>query len=144
MGVSTDGQISYGLLLTEDQELPWDEEPYEGDIEEWWCYEVLGFTPSTSDEEIEVIIEEEEAFIKRNGKIPISLVNACSGDYPTWIIAIPESILTASRGFPQIFNPMTLAENAPLKWNGILTNFCKHHGVKYTGVPQWYLSSYWG
>ena len=36
------------------------------------------------------------------------------------------------------------AENASLKWNVILTDFCKKYSLEYEGVPQWYLSSYWG
>jgi len=44
MGVSTDGQICYGICVDE-IELPWDES-YDGDIESWWTFEVLGFKHS--------------------------------------------------------------------------------------------------
>jgi hypothetical protein len=45
MGVSTDGQIGYGVVFEEGYKFPWDKYP-SGDIEDWWTEEVLGFKHS--------------------------------------------------------------------------------------------------
>ena len=36
MGVSTDGQICFGIAFEECTEFPWDSEEYDGDIDAWW------------------------------------------------------------------------------------------------------------
>ena len=46
MGVSTDGIIAFGIVLDEGQELPWDDEPGDGDFEDWWR-KVNGWTEDT-------------------------------------------------------------------------------------------------
>lgn len=44
MGVSTDGQLSYGVVIKEDYELPWENTLHNGDIDDWWL-DVRGFKP---------------------------------------------------------------------------------------------------
>jgi len=41
MGVSTDGQICFGIALDDDEatKFPWDTDEHDGDIEHWWLYE---------------------------------------------------------------------------------------------------------
>ena len=43
MGVSTDGQICYGILLAEGIELPWNDEKYDDGIYDWWLCTVKGY-----------------------------------------------------------------------------------------------------
>ena len=44
MGMSTDGEIHYGIKFDEDFVFPWNTDEFEYDIEEWW-QEVGGFQP---------------------------------------------------------------------------------------------------
>lgn len=158
MSISTDGQICYGILLEEDITFPWQDESYGGLIEDWYCYGVLGFKHpfelldshgdyidgiKPSEERLTQYFQEKRDFLKKHPPLPVAMVNVCSWNNPVWIIAISESVIEANRGDPTVFRPMDLAENAPLKWNLTLTDFCKTHKIPFEGYPQWYLSSYW-
>jgi len=51
MGTTTNGVICYGIQFDEDTEFPWNDKEYEGenydgDIDRWWLYDVLGFKHS--------------------------------------------------------------------------------------------------
>lgn len=153
MSVSTDGQICFGVLLEEGAELPWNDESYDGDIENWWLA-INGFKSSVEiyDEKGEYIggkrpddatitkyFDEKHDFLKKHPVL--ELVNYCSGDYPMYILAVPRTVLSASRGYPHEFNPSLLyvTDNE----RNSLVAFCKEHGLE-VGEPRWYLSSYWG
>jgi hypothetical protein len=146
MGVSTDGQICFGILLNE--ETPWEvvdddgEKIYE-DIEDWWL-EIKGFNPPVSyAENWEQWYEYKKNFKKEN-PLPVTLVNACSGEYPLWILAISVTLIEANRGCPVAFDP---AEEL-ITWPNnvkILTDFCQEHEINIGDeTPKWWLSSYWG
>src|SRR5437868_783086 len=102
MSVSTDGQIGYGVIFEDGCEFPWGD----SDPEQWWRNE-CGFKSS----------------------FPVELVNYCSGDYPMYMLAVPSSILSNSRGYPEEFDPIKLVvtdkEKAPL------IDFCKKYNLKY-------------
>lgn len=155
MGVSTNAQICYGIMLDEDAELPWDEDF--DDEYDWWLIEVLGFkrsfemfTPAGdwiggkrwSEEKIKQYDEEMRDFEKSNPALPITLVNYCSDDYSMYIIAIPETCNSARRGYPEKINPSSLVVTDEQKCK--LIKFCETHGIDFEDEPQWYLSSYWG
>lgn len=157
MGTTTDGQICFGVLTEEDYEFPWDKEPYDGDEIEWWIFEVLKFKPSFEiwDDEgncingiqpehsvLDEYYKERRKFIDSNKKIPIKLVNYCSCDCPMYIVAIPETVIEASRGYPESFDPSRLKYSEESKKE--LLDFCKQYDIGYDEDPQWYLSSYWG
>jgi len=36
MGVSTDAQISFGVMFPEGYEFPWEKDEYDWDINTWW------------------------------------------------------------------------------------------------------------
>lgn len=112
MGVSTDGQICYGILFDEDYEFPWASTRHE-DEEEWWR-EVTGFNPSfrpftkegdftngvtREDPRIDVFFDEQRAWDQEH-PLPVKLVNVCSDSAPQYILATPSSCKTASRGYP--------------------------------------------
>lgn len=156
MGTSTNGQICYGIVIgeDEDQELPWNDEKYEGDIDEWWLIEACGYKPSVelyddagnylngrepTKEETSRYFEERREFEKAH-PLPVVLVNYCSGDYPMYAIATPSSVITANRGNPTLFVPSLL--DVAREEAEALQRFCAEHGIE--GTPQWMLTSYWG
>jgi len=155
MGQSTNGQICFGNAYEEDFEFPWDAEPWNGDHEDWWRAE-CGYAPSKElfDGEGDYIdgIKPEQAVIDAYFKeqrdfdaahpFPVSLVNYCSGDYPMWILAVPSSVLSNSRGEARAFRPAEL--DVSDEEIAALREFC----IKYDLIPAedatWYLTSYWG
>lgn len=156
MGVSTDGEISYGIPFDEDFEFPWDDELYDGDIEDWWRA-VNGYKPPfnlydergepiggvrPSFERISEYFTPRDAFDKEH-PIPVELVNAQSGEYPAYIIALKGTVLTASRGYPKAFDPASLIVTDDQR--NTLIEFCNTHDIDIDDKePHWYLSSYWG
>lgn len=157
MGVSTDGQICYGIELEEGAEFPWTGSKYSGDLEDWWLFEILGFRhtfemftlagnwiggePWPKDKVAEYFAEEWD-FRKTHPPLPVKLVNYCSGDYPMYILVVPDTYQIAERGYPETFVPSELQVTEQQTKD--LIKFCKDHGIEFDGEPQWYLSSYWG
>lgn len=154
MGVSTDGQICYGVKFEEGYEFPWDID-HDGDIEEWWLA-VKGFKPSVevydSDGEYINGIEPEESvinnyyqekrdFVKANPR-PVEEVNYCSGNCPMYILAIPSSCKSNSRGYPESFKPEELAVTDEEKSG--LAAFIEEYELEPESEPGWWLSSYYG
>lgn len=154
MGVSTDGQICFGIMFEEGAEFPWDED-FGGDIDEWWMH-VTGYVPSIHpytgdgkyapgfsehDPRIKEYYDEQRAWEKEH-PCPIELVNYCSADCPMYIIAVPRTCNSCRRGYPEKFDPTDLTVKAS-EGEGLL-EFCAKHGIEVEGKPEWYLSSYWG
>lgn len=156
MGVSTNGVICYGIEFDEDTSFPWDDEKYEGDIDNWWLHGVIGFKPAVeiygedgnyidgkepSDEVLDAYYAEKRAAEDAN-PLPVELVNYCSADYPMYIIAVPSTIKRALRGYPTWFEPAALTVTDEEKAS--LLAFCNTHGIVTLAEPSWWLSSYWG
>lgn len=156
MGQSTDGQICYGILFEEDYEFPWDLEPYNGDYDEWWTYGIQGFKHSfelfdengewlngiePSEDIKDSYYKEEWDFKKSHPKLPITLWNVCSADYPQYIMSVGKG-LSASRGYPEELNlsEFIVTEEQTKQ----LIDFCNEYGIEIKNKPNWYLSSYWG
>lgn len=155
MGVSTNGEISYGVAFDEGYEFPWDKD-HDGDIDDWWIYGVHGFKHSFElfdsagnylngrkppEDEISRYFDEKREFAAAH-PLPVELVNYCSGDYPMYVLAVPGVGIVARRGYPTEFAPEKLAvtengRNAFLK-------FCADHGIELPKEPEWLLTSYWG
>jgi hypothetical protein len=159
MSTSTDGQICFGVLIGDEDEvsLPWKDEEWDGDIEHWWIYKVLGFKHSfevfdekgdylpgfnKDSKEIDQYFKEKREFKKNCLQCPVEPVNCCSLDYPSWILAVPSTVITASRGEPQEFKPENLRVTIDEVSN--LLKFCSDYEIEFEGDPHWYLSSYWG
>lgn len=157
MSTSTNGQICYGYILSEDAELPWRNDEYDYDIETWWTYGVLGFKhsfelfdekgnwiePRQSKEIEDKYFQEQRDFEETHEKLPYELVNYCSDDYPMYILAITKTCMIARRGYPEKFSPQEM-EMISQEENTDLSDFCKKYGIETEGKPGWYLSSYWG
>lgn len=154
MGTNTDGQICYGILLDEDCDpLPWDAEEYDSDIDGWWLdemhfensmeiYDTCGRMEGVTREDISKYFEERRSFLEEH-PLPIEVVNVCSLDCPMWVLAIPGSTITASRGYPvEIATSHFNLEHR--EWDKSLLAFCKTFKIEFEDKPKWYLSSYWG
>jgi hypothetical protein len=154
MSTSTDAEISFGVRFEEDTEFPWDDEKYEGEVDHWWL-EVTGYKPEheiyddkgnyiqpkASEAEVNAYFAYRRHWLDAH-PLPFELVNYCSLDYAAYILAVPGSIIRASRGYP---TPVSLNLSSPpnLPIQDLLT-FCKKYGLKFEGDPCWWLSSYWG
>lgn len=153
MGVSTNGQICFGIAFEEGTEFPWHSD---GIIEDWWVYKVHNFKHSKdlydsegeylngvkpSDAEVTKYYAEYRAFLEAH-PIPVKEVNYCSGDYPMWILAVPDSVLSCGRGDPTTFSPSSLSVTEEEK--AALVLFCDLYEIETTNEPDWLLTSYWG
>lgn len=157
MGVSTDGQICYGILIDEEEGLPWENEEFDWTIENWWR-KLQGFQSSAPilDDEGNYLngvepTEEQEAFYFKERKafdqahpLPLAFesVNVCSGNNPEYILAIPDTCLTANRGYPKSFAPGQLVVSEESR--AALVKFCQDYEIATDGEPKWWLSSYYG
>lgn len=156
MGQSTNGQICYGIMFEEDFEFPWAGDDGESDIDDWWIYQVHGFKHDfelydeagnhlpgkrpPSAEDLEKYYGPKRAFEKAN-PLPVKLVNYCSGDCEMYILAVPRTVLTARRGYPEEFKPEDLVVSETER--ATVQAFCVQHGIEMPAEPKWYLSSLW-
>jgi len=160
MGVSSNGHICYGIVFNEDYKFPWNCDKYEGDIDLWWIYEICSYTDpfelwdetgnyvggiKPSEDKIDEWYKVRREFEKEH-PVPVSLVNYCSGDYPMYILAIPDTYVSCSRGGPVKFSmdKKVYAHEA----QG-LVNFCEKYCQPQDEyyefpemTPEWYVSSY--
>lgn len=153
MGVSTNGQICFGVGFDDGFEFPWEE--YDDGIHDWWR-EVQGFAPPVQIYDkygeylngVEPSKEDESAYYDAKHKweeenpLPVELVNARSMSYPLWILAVAGTVVTARRGYPEEIFPATMLVTDSRK--EFLLDFCKKYGIDTNGAePAWYLSSFW-
>jgi hypothetical protein len=155
MGVSTDGIIAFGVPCIDDAALPWDAEPFCGDMNEWWR-SVNGFVDvhqpfdehgnyaegwSGDDPRLAEYTAAREAFDKRT-PLPVSVEDCCSASCPKYAIVLPETVVRCYRGFPATFNPDSLI--ASFFRDQRLREFIRQYGIETEGEPRWLLMSYWG
>jgi hypothetical protein len=122
MGVSTDGQICYGIKFDGEYNFPWDDDQWES-IDDWWIYGVCGYkNPFEMFDEagswiggarwpegkIRTYYDTKYDFEKEH-PLPIELVKHCHNDYPMYILAVSSTCLVASRGYPENFDPFALS-----------------------------------
>jgi hypothetical protein len=156
MGVSTDGQLCFGILFEEGYNFPWDDDEYEGDLEKYWR-SLKGFVnpveyPYDENHDYKPGISgfndpKVQAYYNaifewgKNNPAPIEIVNYCSGDVPMYIIATKN--ISANRGYPAVIDPDFLNIDYE-KEKKIILDFLSDCGVETEEEPKWYLSSYWG
>jgi len=144
MSTSTDGQICFGVLV---DELPDD------NLDSWWL-DVLGYEPpfklyesgsyingvKPSEDKIKEYYAHKFDFQEIH-PLPVTLINYCSRDHPMYILAVPSSVRSARRGYPEPFDPagLKVEQNEVEK----LLRFCDDYNLK-CSWPRWWLSSYWG
>jgi len=152
MGTSTNGHLCYGVAFEEDFEFPW----VDGEIEDWWTYTVHGFKHSFEifdgdgnylngrkppEDEVSRYFEERRAFDAAH-RLPVALVNYCSGDYPMYALAAPSTVRTATRGSPTVIDPASLVVADDER--DALLRFLAEHDIEAPEAPAWLLTSYWG
>jgi len=113
MGVSSDGQICYGIAFEEDYEFPWLDEKWSDDKEEdWWITDICGYKPPfeicnehgeyfdgirPTQEKINQYFKHYQAF-KEENPMHVEIVKHCSDNYTMYIIAVPGTFQWNSRG----------------------------------------------
>jgi len=164
MPTTTDGLIFYGWIFPEDHTFPWcdPETEEEEDVEDWWrgvngyespfeLFDENGFYIG----DVEPPRSRIDAYFQRRREwdeahpLPFKLVNYCSGDFPMWAIAVPDSVLVANRGSPLALDPGCWPDydrccNEEHEDVMAVRRACKQHGIRLPGAPKWYLASYWG
>lgn len=164
MAVSTNGQICYGVLFEEDYEFPWDAEEWDDDIESWWLFKVCGYAnpfelydkfgkyvggKEPHQRRIDRYYSTRQTFEKEH-PLPVSLVNYCSGEYPAYILAVPESYIVARRGYPEVlpgpegYSDCLAKLEVEIEKSKALLDFCAKYRLIFESGPAWWLSGYWG
>ena len=146
MSVSTDGQLCFGIKFEEEFEFPWNGM----ELNEWWrevndCPvespydEYGGLKQEATDANVDAYFDQ-LLFWDTANPFPVELVNYQASSSPAWILAVPSSCRSCSRGYPMELKlydlPVTLEEERNL------LDFCKRFNIE-TELPSWYLSSYW-
>ena len=141
MGQSTDAILVFGIDFGEEPEHEFfamlRDEDEDGDIIEAFDTFVnreLGI-PGQGDDDYPGYKAAEEM----RGKYPVTLVRHCSCDYPMYILAIPGTHVSASRGYPQTIDPDDM--DIPRKKMDAFLNWCEKHGIDDDGA--WLLCSDW-
>jgi hypothetical protein len=152
MSVSTDAILCYGIDYGDKGEFPWGK--YES---REWYYEVhLGYQPPfqvyDSDGHYLNEVEPDEQTLhdyfahrhefEKAHPMPFEVVTHCSNGYPEFIIAVPGTVITASRGYPESISLLDLRRIEESCLWVEMNFFLKSVGVE-TRMPQWILASYW-
>lgn len=157
MGISSDGQLCFGILLTEEQ-LPWDEEGYDG-FDDWWLNQ-CGYKPpfqmfderghwlngvKPPEERLEAYFAHRRAF-EDTHPCPVVLVTHCSYEYPMYIIALPGTDISAWRGHPKkvdkLISSQPADEEIRVLESFVETYLSPEHIEDF--VAGWWLSSLYG
>jgi len=154
MGTSTDGQLSFGIVFEEGFEFPWNDEDFDGEIDDWWR-SVNGYTNPHPDPfteggaykpefnrdstEVRTYFNHQFDWDKQN-PFPIEVVNYCHIDYPMYLLAVKH--IECSRRYPREIDPAFLEVGAEDRMR--LTRFLLDYGIETNNEPKWWLTSYWG
>lgn len=147
MGRSTNGGICFGVKFEEDHRFPWDSEEYGGDLEEWWIYEVCKYENpfdwryDLTEAEIDEYLQSRRDFSDTH-PAPAELVNYCSSECPMYILAVPSSVVTCKRGYPETFNPVDLRTGGSQKLIDFCAALAESSLIDDDMKPQWYLTIY--
>ena len=154
MGTSTDGLLFYGWCFDEGHEFPW--EDYEEDT--WWeksngykppleLYDERGeYLNGRKPPQAEIMqCYEHKRVWNESHPLPFEVVNYCYCDSPMWAFSIDGTLIRASRGCPEPFDPHQMRADEVLE-AGVtkVREFCATHGIELPPGPRWYLASYWG
>jgi hypothetical protein len=155
MGVSTDGQLHFGIVFEEGTEFPWEMDEHEHDIEQWWRningYKDI-FEPYTdegeyaagwsrNDPRFDEYFRHSREWLVAN-PVPVEVVNYCSDSCPMYLLAVPGVGHSNNRGYPVKIDPTQLVVTP--EQSNVLVGFCKKYGIETSDDPAWYLTSYWG
>jgi len=153
MGISTDGQLSYGVVFDEYFEFPWDAEKWDGDIEDWWR-DVNGFSnpieypfdekgdykPGYNGESpvVSEYFRHRSEWLKLN-PVPIEVVNYCSCELPMYLLASKH--MSNSRGTTQKVALEFFRDTDEASQN--LAEFLDKYNIESENDAAWWLTSCW-
>ena len=154
MGINVNGQIAFGVTFEDGFEFPWDHEEYDG-IEAWWM-EVNGYEPiyqpftpdgqyadgwDRDDPRLEEHYQSRRSWLEDN-PIPVVDINTCSGDYPVYMLAIPDTLTGCSWDSPTKLSKTRMADPVPEKVKAMI-DFLANHEIDCDNEPAWWLTSYY-
>ena len=140
MGVSTDAIMFYGMLVKENEQ-PW------GYDEFVWWRGVLGSSE-----------EDNYAYAwDRNNPMPFEVIKHCSKSCPMYGVAVPGTVLTANRGYPE---KVRIKDETVLVYGGEMSTFatipkvdpsearkvwdaCCKYNVPVDWEMAWWMVSFW-
>ena len=165
MGISSDGQICYGIAFDEDYQFPWLEERNTDngiwkDHEDWWLFGVCGYKPPFELYEengaylnnIEPSKEQKQEYhqhhcdFRSKHPMPVEILMHCSYSYPMYIIAAIGTLKSNCRGFVTEIKPLEIT----IVQHNAVVNFCEEYCQPTDGSvfpkmkPAWLLSSIMG
>jgi hypothetical protein len=136
MGVSTNALMAFGFDLGEERPESFtdsDEGYFEADefllrdfdagIPEW----TPGVGPDYWDNKSAAL-----------AKIPVDIIEHCSGEYPMYFLAVRGTECEARRGYPSVAEQREIAA-AEID---AMRAFCEKHGIEWQ-EPRWYIFSMW-
>jgi len=163
MSQSSDAILFYGMLLDLEEEelaIPWLAEDGDyWDIEEWW----LKLHAPDWESGIEIYNAEgnhlrgvteamkERYYAARQvaeaalPALPVEVVIHCSESFPEYALAIPGTVTTANRGYPESIDPcrmMSMEEYAAANTREAWVEFIRVHLGIDRPIARWYLVSY--
>lgn len=155
MGYSASGIICYGIMIPEGEEenLPWYDEDYKTDFDDWWALET-GYKPlyKLYDETGEHLPGVTEDMVdeyyghfwewRRNHPCPIEEVTFCHHEYQMYVVALKKTISTAQGAYPTKLdkNYMQISEEDI----NVLLMFCEKYGIIYNNNDLgWWLLGYY-
>ena len=155
MGMDASATICYGIHLTEDNEYPWDDAKFNGDIDSWW-EKVKGFKPS-----IEIFDETggwlggkkpKDSIVSRyylehrnwydQNKIPYDLVVYAGYEGSIKVLALREPRFRCDWDEPKVidFEMFNYKNDDKEK----LIAFCKEYNIKFESESNWYVCCSYG
>ena len=165
MGVSTDAMLCRGIEIPEGYVFPWNKEDEDGNCdkgcEDWWLYGICKYKPSFeiyddtgnrlagfTESDMNKYYEEMFAF-KTANPMPFEVVYHCSAEYPMYIIAIPKTTITSSRGDVTELDMEFFYKNSSKDVDDAFVELCKKYfpsdeDYEINYKPGWLMVSYWG
>ena len=153
MGVTTNGILCYGFPLGDEDDVapswlidgdPEDENSEAMDFEDFLAkLHELPHPPGKWSDDEATKARLREYWDKKSKlveEVGIELVEHCSEEYTMYVLAVTESVTTATRG-----STIELGQAITTKqeWSEKLRAFCEKAGIEFK-EPQFLLCSYWG
>lgn len=140
MGISSDGQLSFGVPVGEEDEPPAFMEGFE-DFEDFVLAE-KGYPEwhqGMTDDESSNYWDGKRKILEA---YPVRLEMYCSYDYPMYLLIpnVEQAHMTVRRGYLTSFHALPQISSSAIQ---AMKAWCDSHGVD-CGDPQWHLSSMYG
>ena len=135
MSEGANSQISFGVVLGENADLPWEEVG----LEEWWVTEALKYEKPAGLKTYGEVLDHKAEFSKQN-PFPFDVIEYFCYDSTRVLLAVKNTYREAKSYTPLPFLPEELI--IPEKGEAKLKEFFETHLKDITYRPNWYLSGY--